>query len=149
GNGEATFTAIVERDRVSCRLKAMGRHNVQNALCALAVCRALELDVRQAAASLADFQGVERRMTRVAETESLTIFDDYAHNPGKIAACVQTWKEAWPGRELHVVYQPHRFTRLETMYDEMLGALDGADCVYVVPVYSAGETTSRDFSPAT
>ena len=145
--GETRFTAIVERDRINCRLAMMGRHNVQNALCCLAVARALELDCQKAAASLAHFAGVERRMTHVHSGQALHVFDDYAHNPGKIAASVETLREAWPDWQLHVVFQPHRYTRLETMYDDMLDAMLGADIVYLVPVYSAGETTLRDFSP--
>lgn len=146
-NGETTFTAVVERDIVKVRMKTMGRHNAQNALAALAVVRALELDVVKAAASLVDFQGVERRMAHVYAGEGVRIFDDYAHNPGKIAACIESLKDAWPKIPLHVVFQAHRYSRLETMYDDMLGALTHADFVYVVPVYSAGETTTEDFSP--
>lgn len=148
GGGEITFTAIVEKDKVPCRLKALGRHNAQNALCALAVARGLGLDVRKAAECLAEFPGVDRRMTLLLEAPDVAIYDDYAHNPGKISACINGLKEAWPTRELHVVYQPHRYSRLETMYDQMLDALANVDVVYVVPVYSAGETTTRDFSPA-
>jgi UDP-N-acetylmuramate--alanine ligase len=145
--GESTFTAIVERDRIAVRLKALGKHNVQNALCSLAVCRALGLDVKKAAAALAEFKGVDRRMTRVAEQPDVLVVDDYAHNPGKIAACVVSLKEAWPDRSLHVVFQPHRYSRLSTMYDDMLGSVRGADVVHVVPVYAAGERTKDDFSP--
>lgn len=145
--GESYFTAVVEKDQISCRLKALGRHNVMNALCALAVVRALELNVKAAAEALADFQGVGRRLELVYEGKNLKIFDDYAHNPGKIEACLTSIKEAWPEADLHVVFQAHRYSRLETMYDEMLGALGAADFVYVVPVYSAGETTEGDFSP--
>lgn len=145
--GEVSFSAIVERDRVPVRLRAFGRHNAQNALCALAVCRVLELDVKKAAASLEGFTGVDRRMTLVHEQPGVVVYDDYAHNPGKISACIVSLKEAWPDRKLHVVYQAHRFSRLETMYDDMLKAVSGADLVHVVPVYSAGESTTRDFSP--
>jgi UDP-N-acetylmuramate--alanine ligase len=146
-HGESTFAAIVEKDRVACRLNMMGRHNVQNALCSLAVARALGLDVKQAAAALAAFPGVDRRMALVHAEKDLKIFDDYAHNPGKIAAGVQTLKEAFPESKLHVVFQAHRYSRLETMYDDMLGSVEGADFVHVVPVYAAGEATDQDFSP--
>ncbi|MBM4251012.1 MAG: UDP-N-acetylmuramate--L-alanine ligase [Deltaproteobacteria bacterium] len=147
-SGSSTFTVIVERDVFKCSLPMMGKHNVQNALCALAVTRSLGLNVKDAAASLANFRGVKRRMDRLLSTDRLKIYDDYAHNPGKISACIQALRQTWPQIKLHVVYQPHRFTRLETMYDEMLQSLDGADLVYVLPVYSAGETTQLDFSPA-
>lgn len=145
--GFSTFTAIVERDVINCSLPMIGRHNVQNALCALAVSRSLGLNVKDAAASLAKFSGVKRRMDRLLSTDRLKIYDDYAHNPGKISACIQALRQTWPQTKLHVVYQPHRFSRLETMYNEMLQSLDGADLVYVLPVYSAGETTQFDFSP--
>jgi UDP-N-acetylmuramate--alanine ligase len=147
-DGSTHFTAIVERDRVKCVMPTMGRHNVQNALCTLAVARSLELDVTRAASSLSEFRGVARRMDRIFSNKKVVIFDDYAHNPGKIAAGVKALKETFPNRKLHVVYQPHRFSRLETMYNDMLVSLKGADNVYVVPVYSAGESTSLDFSPA-
>jgi UDP-N-acetylmuramate--alanine ligase len=147
-DGNSTFIAMVERDSVSCSLPMMGRHNVQNALCALAVTRALGLNAKAAAESLATFKGVKRRMDRVLSSSKIKIFDDYAHNPGKIAACIQALRQTWPHQKLHVVYQPHRFSRLETMYHEMLQSLDGADVVYVLPVYSAGETTTSDFSPS-
>jgi UDP-N-acetylmuramate--alanine ligase len=146
-DGITRFTAIVERDAVKCTLPMMGRHNVQNALCTLAVVRALELDVSKAAASLSQFSGVRRRMDRIYSDDDVTIFDDYAHNPGKVAAGVKALRETWPKRTLHVVFQPHRFSRLETMYDDMLSALEGADLIHVVPVYSAGESTNLDFSP--
>lgn len=146
-NGESTFTAIVERDQIKCRLPAIGKHNVQNALAAVAVVRALGLDVKAAAAAIATFSGVSRRMSKTFDSPKLKIIDDYAHNPGKIQACLEGIRESWPEWQLQVIFQPHRFSRLETMYDEMLAALKAADVVHVLPVYSAGETTSKDFSP--
>lgn len=147
-NGETSFLAMVERDQVRCRLKMLGRHNVQNALATLAVVRALSLDVKRAAAALAEFTGVARRMALVHDEPELKIFDDYAHNPGKIEASIAALREGFPGWRLHVVFQPHRYSRLETMWGEMLDALKGVDLVHVLPVYAAGETTTQDFSPA-
>jgi UDP-N-acetylmuramate--alanine ligase len=143
---ETTFDAVVERDIVPIRLKMFGKHNVSNALCALAVIRSLELDVKKAAKALSDFPGVDRRLSLVFENADIRIYDDYAHNPGKIAACVTSLKEAFPRKKLHVVFQAHRYSRLETMYEETLGALEDADYIYVVPVFTAGETTEKDFS---
>jgi UDP-N-acetylmuramate--alanine ligase len=142
-----TFNAIVERDLVKVKLRAMGKHNVQNALCALAVVRALDLDVKKAAESLSTFSGVDRRMTLVHDDNDIKIFDDYAHNPGKVEACIAALKESFPKHTLHVVYQPHRYSRLETMYDQMLSSITKADVLYMLPVYAAGETTDQDFSP--
>jgi UDP-N-acetylmuramate--alanine ligase len=145
--GRTFFEAVVERDLVAVDLPMMGRHNVENALACLAVVRALELDVKKAAEALADYPGVARRMTHVHGGTHVHVYDDYAHNPGKLAACVKTLRAAFPRSRLHVVFQPHRFSRLETMYDAMLDALAGADRVYVVPVFAAGEKTTEDFSP--
>ena len=146
-DGQTTFTVIVERDLIKCRLQTIGKHNVQNALAALAVVRALGLDINAAAAALASFSGVSRRMTRIFDGPNLKIIDDYAHNPGKIEACLAGIRESWPEWQLQVIFQPHRYSRLETMYDEMLSALKAADVVHVLPVYTAGETTTNDFSP--
>jgi UDP-N-acetylmuramate--alanine ligase len=144
---EVHFSAVVERDLVDVRLKMFGKHNVSNALCALATVRALEFDVNKAAQALAEFPGVDRRLAPIFANKNLRIYDDYAHNPGKVAACIESIKEALPNHHIHAVYQAHRYSRLETMYEEMLGALEDAEFVHVLPVFAAGETTDKDFSP--
>jgi len=147
-DGVTSFTAVVERDQVKCRIKMPGRHNVQNALCALAVARALDLDVDLAAAALEDFRGAERRLSLVAETKDACIYDDYAHNPGKISACLSSVKEMWPAKKLIVVFQAHRYSRLQTMHESMLSSFMAADLVVTLPVYAAGELPVSGFSPA-
>lgn len=139
GAGGIAFRAVVERTDISCKLQLPGMHNLQNALGTLAVCRALELDVVQAARALETFDGVGRRLELVFEGPDLTIFDDYAHNPGKIAAAVKSVAQAWPGMKLRVVFQPHRYSRLRTMYEEFAAAFVGAGEVIVTPIYAAGE----------
>lgn len=142
------FEAVVESDRLDCRIPCMGRHNVENALGALAVARALDLDIRAAATALESYPGVARRMTPVYLDANFHIYDDYAHNPGKIGACIEALRNAWPAATIHVVYQPHRYSRLDTMYTETMSAFGQADKVWVIPVYSAGESTSRtDYTP--
>lgn len=144
-DGFSRFKAIVERDVIPVELHAIGKHNVFNALATLAVARALRLDVRRAAETLRTFRGVERRLAPVVETDDLKIFDDYGHNPGKTAAAVGALKESWPDWHLIVVYQPHRYSRLDHMYDEMLGGIGGADEGILLPVYAAGEIPTRDY----
>jgi len=82
-----------------------------------------------------------------AETDRVRIFDDYAHNPGKIRSCIEGAREAFPRDELIIIFQPHRYSRLETMYNETMGSFGAADEVFVLPVYAAGETSQRVFSP--
>jgi UDP-N-acetylmuramate--alanine ligase len=135
----STFTAVVERDAVEVNLPMFGKHNAANALCALAVARALGLNIQRAASALTSFPGVGRRMSLVTIRGNCRIFDDYAHNPGKISACISSVREASPTERILVIYQSHRYSRLETMYEDLLGAFGAASEVAVLPVYSAGE----------
>ena len=115
-----------------------GRHNVQNALAAVAV--ALEMGCADAVIQrgFADFAGVKRRFTQVGEVAGATIIDDYAHHPVEIRAVLSAAREGATGRVIAVA-QPHRFTRLRDLMDAFQGAFNDADTVYVTPVYPAGE----------
>ena len=146
-DGVTTFTAVVERDQVKCQIKMPGKHNVQNALCALAVARALELDVSKAAAALETFEGADRRLSLVAHTKQIWVYDDYAHNPGKISACLTSVKEMWPEKKLVAVFQAHRYSRLQTMHHAMMSSFSSADLVVTLPVYAAGEAPANGFTP--
>lgn len=142
------YEAVVERDLVKGAINLVGRHNLQNVLCCLAVARALELDVAAAAKALESYPGVGRRFSLMGEIGSTKIYDDYAHNPGKIRSCIEGAREAFPSDRLLVIFQPHRYSRLETMYNEFMSSFAAADEVFVLPVYAAGETSTRDFSAA-
>ena len=115
-----------------------GRHNVQNALAAVAV--ALEMGCSDAVIQkgFAGFGGVKRRFTKVGEAVGATIIDDYAHHPVEIRAVLSAAREGVKGRVIAVV-QPHRFTRLRDLMDDFQGAFNDADVVYAAPVYTAGE----------
>jgi len=115
-----------------------GRHNVQNALAAIAV--ALEMGCGDAIIrdGFAGFGGVKRRFTKVGEVNGVTVIDDYGHHPVEIRAVLAAAREGMRGRVLAVV-QPHRFTRLRDLMDDFQTAFNDADAVYVTPVYPAGE----------
>jgi UDP-N-acetylmuramate--alanine ligase len=115
-----------------------GRHNVQNALAAIAV--ALEMGCGDAIIrdGFAGFGGVKRRFTKVGEVNGVTVIDDYGHHPVEIRAVLAAAREGVKGRVLAVV-QPHRFTRLRDLMDDFQTAFNDADAVYVTPVYPAGE----------
>ncbi len=115
-----------------------GKHNVSNALAALAVGRELGVADDAARAALAAFEGVKRRFTKVGTWNGATIIDDYAHNPPKIAAAIEAARQVAKGKVIAVV-QPHRYTRLKGLFDEFAACLDGADVAFVSDVYSAGE----------
>ncbi len=146
--GGNRFTAIV-RDRAGNErrieplvLPMPGRHNVQNALAAVAVAVELGTDDAAITSGFARFGGVKRRFTRVGEVAlpggSVTIIDDYGHHPVEIRAVLSAAREGAEGRVIAVV-QPHRFTRLRDLMVDFQTAFNDADMVIVAPVYAAGE----------
>ncbi len=145
--GKTEFTAIVERDQVRCKVNLIGKHNVLNCLAVLATARALHLDVSLAAKSLASYKGVARRLNLIADLPDLLIYDDYAHNPGKIMACLKALKENLDSHRLYVVFQQHRFSRLKTTFEKTSESFSYADHVFVLPVYAAGEVADDKYTP--
>ena len=129
---------------LSITLNLPGRHNVLNALAAIAV--ASELGVSDAAIqkALADFQGIGRRFQVAGELAtaagSVLLIDDYAHHPGEIAPTLAAVRAGWPGRRLVVVFQPHRYTRTQELFDDFIKVLSEVDVLVLGEVYAAGET---------
>jgi len=115
-----------------------GRHNVQNAIAAVAVGLEMGMTDEQIAKGFDQFGGVKRRFTNVGEVDGVTVIDDYAHHPVEIQAVLSAAREGAEGRVIAVV-QPHRFTRLRDHMEEFQQAFNDADMVYVTPVFVAGE----------
>jgi UDP-N-acetylmuramate--alanine ligase len=130
-------------------LNLPGRHNVQNALAAIAV--ATELGVPDAAIrkALAEFRGVGRRFQRYGEiplaangkaSGSFTLVDDYGHHPAEMRATLDAARGAFPGRRIVLAFQPHRYTRTRDLFEDFVKALSGVDALLLADVYPAGET---------
>jgi UDP-N-acetylmuramate--alanine ligase len=119
-------------------LRVPGRHNLQNALAAVAVATEVGLDFPVIAAALAEFQGAERRFERHGEAGGVLVVDDYGHHPTEIAA-VMAAATATLGRRLVVVFQPHRYSRTRDQLHAFGPALRGADEVVLTDIYAAGE----------
>ncbi len=115
-----------------------GRHNVQNALSAIAVAVQLGISDDIIRTGFAKFGGVKRRFTKVGAVDGVTIIDDYGHHPVEIKAVLAAAREGAKGRVIAVV-QPHRYTRLRDLMSEFQAAFNDADAVIVAPVYAAGE----------
>ncbi len=115
-----------------------GRHNALNATSAVAVARELGIADDKIRAALAKFGGVKRRFTRVGEWNGATIIDDYGHHPVEIAAVLKAARESTKGKVIAVV-QPHRYTRLQTLFEPFSTCFNDADAVIVANVYPAGE----------
>jgi UDP-N-acetylmuramate--alanine ligase len=136
-----TFAVEADGERHDVRLPVPGRHNASNALAALAAARALGVRIEDAASALARFEGLKRRLETVGEAGGVTVIDDFAHNPDKIAATLATLR-AQPGRLL-IMFQPHGYGPLAKMGEPLAESLaDGMaadDRLYLPdPVYQGG-----------
>lgn len=119
-------------------LPALGHYNALNAIAALAVATEAGVSDDLIRTVLANFSGVKRRFTRVGEWQGVAIYDDYAHHPVEIAAVLRGANAAGKGR-IVAVMQPHRYTRLQALFNDFSACFDDADLVILTPVYSAGE----------
>jgi UDP-N-acetylmuramate--alanine ligase len=124
---------------VLLRLLVPGLHNLRNAVAALAVADALGAPLEPAAAALGEFQGVGRRFERLGEFAGVAVVDDYAHHPTELAATLAAARQAFPGRRLVAVFQPHLYSRTAAHGEAMGQALAAADLVFVTEIYPARE----------
>jgi UDP-N-acetylmuramate--L-alanine ligase (EC 6.3.2.8) len=124
-----------------CTLPMPGDHNVSNALAAVAVARHLGMKRDEIREALANFGGVNRRFTKVGEVlGGVTIIDDYGHHPVEIAAVLKAARQAVkPGARVIAVHQPHRYSRLHSLFDDFCTCFNEADVVAIAEVFSAGE----------
>jgi UDP-N-acetylmuramate--alanine ligase len=124
-------------------LNLPGRHNVLNALAAIAVATELEIDDAAIQRALAGFQGIDRRLQVIGEVQAargrVTLVDDYGHHPTEIAATLEAARQAWSGRRIVLVFEPHRYTRTRDLLDDFAQVLSTADALVVAEVYPAGE----------
>jgi UDP-N-acetylmuramate--alanine ligase len=146
-NGKAHFDILLQGEGEgsiieSCTLPMPGDHNVSNALAAVAVARHLGMKKEEIREALAGFAGVNRRFTKVGEVGGVAIIDDYGHHPVEIAAVLKAARQAvsgTPGARVIAVHQPHRYTRLSSLFNDFCGCFNEADVVAIAEVYAAGE----------
>jgi UDP-N-acetylmuramate--alanine ligase len=119
-------------------LHVPGRHNVLNATAAVAIAHQLEVSAEQIAQGLRLFNGVDRRFQRRGQAGGVTVVDDYGHHPTEIRATLAAARECGH-RRIHVVFQPHRYSRTRDLLEEFRGAFTDADTVIVLPIYAASE----------
>ena len=120
------------------RLPMLGAHNVQNALAAIAVATEMEVSDDAIRSALASFKGVKRRFTKTGESGGITIIDDYGHHPVEIAAVLKAARQA-NARDVVAIVQPHRYSRLQSLFPEFCTCMNDAGTVIVADVYAAGE----------
>ena len=116
-----------------------GMHNVENAVSAIAVCRAVGLSESQIRSALSSFKGVKRRFEYHIRRDDLVLIDDYAHHPEELRACISSARQLYPGRHITGVFQPHLFTRTRDFLPEFARSLELLDEVILLPIYPARE----------
>jgi UDP-N-acetylmuramate--alanine ligase len=144
--GGSKFTVVI-RDRKTgtaheisdIMLPMPGGHNAANATAAIAVAHQLGLSDDAIRKAISGFGGVKRRFTKTGEWHGVTVIDDYGHHPVEIAAVLKAARESSNGKIVAVV-QPHRYTRLQSLFEEFCTCFNDADSVVVAEVYAAGET---------
>jgi UDP-N-acetylmuramate--alanine ligase len=124
---------------IQLRLRVPGLHNLRNAVAALAAVDALGGPLEPAAKALGNFTGVGRRFERLGEFGGVAVVDDYAHHPSELAATLSAARQAYPGRRLVAVFQPHLYSRTAAHGQAMGEALAAADLVFVTEIYPARE----------
>ena len=150
----ATFEVVVTdrfrgrtRKMGPFRLPMLGAHNVQNALAAIAIAVEMDVDDATLKSAFAGFRGVKRRFTKIGESGGISVIDDYGHHPVEIAAVLKAARQAG-ARDVVAVVQPHRYSRLQSLFEEFCTCMNDAGTVIVADVYAAGETpipgVSRD-----
>jgi UDP-N-acetylmuramate--alanine ligase len=139
-----------EVDGTMFRLPVPGEHNVVNALAAIAACRAIGVPVADMVAPLAAFRGVGRRFQSVGTARGVEVVDDFAHNAAKIAAAIRTAQGR--ARRVLAVYQPHGFGPTRFLWRDLVDAFSSSlhpdDRLWMLEVFYAGGTATRDFSAA-
>tara|TARA_B110000908_G_scaffold171717_1_gene235446 strand:- start:506 stop:1897 length:1392 start_codon:yes stop_codon:yes gene_type:complete len=121
-----------------CTLPMPGDHNVSNALASVAVALHLGMSGDAIRTGLHSFKGVNRRFTKVAELDGVTIIDDYAHHPVEIAAALKAARQSHSGRII-AIHQPHRYSRLNDLFDDFCTCFNDADVVGITDIFAAGE----------
>ena len=137
--GSAASVVLPDGHEVGLRLRVPGLHNVRNAAAALAATVAVGGSADAALGALERFEGVGRRFERLGTVGGVSVVDDYAHHPTEIAATLEGARQAYPGRRLVAVFQPHLYSRTALQGEGMGRALAASDVVVVTDVYAARE----------
>ena len=130
----------------SLKVPMLGKHNLENARCAVALCDALGMDKKRVRDAIACFKGIERRLEIAGQIEEITIIDDYAHNPAKIAAALSAVAETYG--TVHAFWRPHGFTPLFQGMEDFINIFSKhwktcGGSIFILPVYYAGGTVQR------
>ena len=141
---EFTVQRPAPHQPLTIRFQYPGRHNVLNALASIAIATELGVDDASIINALAKFQGVGRRFQMLGEKQfaqgSALVVDDYGHHPQEVLSTMDAFRRVWPDKRLVHVFQPHRYSRTQALYDQFVDVLSLSDQLFLFDIYSAGET---------
>jgi UDP-N-acetylmuramate--alanine ligase len=120
-------------------LNLPGIHNVYNSLASIAVGMELDIPFDVIKSALQTAEGVQRRLEIKGEKRDITVVDDYGHHPTEIKTTLEAARECWPDRRIVAVFQPHRYSRTQALFDDFTRAFYQSDLLVVLPIYAAGE----------
>ncbi len=127
-------------------LNLIGKHNILNSVAAISVCLNLGVKIKIIKDALLQFTGVQRRMTKIFEKNNSEFYDDYAHHPTEISSVLEGIKKVSGKKKITSVFQPHRFTRVNSLKKEFSKSFKFSDRVILCPVYAAGEKNDKRFN---
>ena len=140
-DGVSYFDVLFQKENITLErlsLPMPGNHNISNSLAAVAIAWHLDIDMKSIKKSLSLFKGVNRRFSQVAEVNGIKIIDDYGHHPVEISAVLSAARQTATGK-VFAIHQPHRYTRLNSLFEDFCSCFNEADFVGIMEVYSAGE----------
>ena len=144
---QSRFRVLAEgRELGEFTIDMPGRHYVLNCLAAIAVGFELGLEFAEIRRNLSGFAGVQRRLQVLGEYRGSLLIDDYGHHPTEITVTLEALRQAWPERRLLTVFQPHRYTRTQHLFNDFLVAFNEADLLAITDIYAAGESPIAEIS---
>ena len=143
--GVSYFTVEIEgQPPLDMSVNLPGQHNVLNALAAVAVAKDEGVDDDAICQALSEFAGIGRRFEQLGslstDAGNMVLVDDYGHHPSEVKATIIAMRTGWPDKRLVMVFQPHRYSRTRDLYEDFVEVLSEVDCLFLLDVYSAGET---------
>ncbi len=140
-NNQSRFLVVYKKETLGqVRLSLAGRHNISNALAAIAVALELSIPFETIKCALEKIEGVKRRMEIKGQANDIMVMDDYGHHPTEIQTTLQAIRESLPDRRMVVLFQPHRYTRTEALFQEFTKSFYHSDVLITLPIYAASES---------
>jgi UDP-N-acetylmuramate--alanine ligase len=135
----SSFYVHVGNEVEKATITLAGKHNILNALGAIAIAHKVSGNLKAVCEAIAEFEGVGRRFENLYQNKKFVIVDDYAHHPTEITATIDTAKSKYPSKKIIAIFEPHRYSRTKEHWHEFINCFENVDHVYITPIYAASE----------